>query len=353
MLSIFDEYPIHQTSETIDRPAVSDPNVYERFYFTFFEKSGAAAVGLTLTLHPNRGLVDAAFGVTTGRRYESLMMSDVLTSERENISCGPLRLEILEPMRHLRITIDGHTDFSVSIDYRATSPANREERVTRSRERRVVQVRTRYALCGSVTGSVVGPYGELVLDENNWTAVRDHSWGIWDGPKQHTTDVRPAAPSFFWLIGNVGSTAVQAVTHAEPDGTPYGEYAATCPLLSPTIDAVGPGTMQRICEVKVLGISYVPGTRYVADAQLALSGPSSEQVIVLKSLCVVHPHSIGYSHPEWRSGSIPEQLPSVRRFSGNLDDFDLSDPQHHRALQGVSIECEGRIGYGVIDQFSQ
>lgn len=351
MLSVFDEYPIHQTSETVDHPASSDPNVYERFYFSFFEKSGAAAVGLTFTVHPNRGLVDAAFGVTTCRRYESLMISDFLDSERETIHCGPLRLEFLEPMRHLRITVEGHSDFAAAIDFRATSPAITEERVVRSRQRRVVQDRTRYAQCGVVNGTVSGPAGELAMDDQSWTAVRDHSWGIWDGPKEHSADVKPASPSFFWLIGSVGSTAVQAVTHAEPDGTPYGEYAATCPMLAPTVDAVGAGTGQRPSGVRILGISYVQGTNHVKNAKLAISDSGRERVMVLESLCVIHPHSIGYSHPEWRSGVIPDQLPDIRRFSGDLGDFDLSDRQHHRSLQGMAIECEGETGFGVIDQF--
>ncbi|WP_172802584.1 hypothetical protein [Brevibacterium sandarakinum] len=191
------------------------------------------------------------------------------------------------------------------------------------------------------------------MDDQSWTAVRDHSWGIWDGPKAHSADVKPASPSFFWLIGSVGSTAVQAVTHAEADGTPYGEYAAMCPLLSPAVDAVGAGTGQSPGGVKILDISYVQDTNHVKTAELAISGSDRDRVVVLESLCVIHPHSIGYSHPEWRSGTVPDQLPSIRRFSGDLGEFDLSDPQHRRALQGVAIKCEGVTGYGVIDQFSR
>lgn len=353
MLSVYDELPIHQTPATLDHVATSDPNAYERFYFGAFDRAGEKAIGFTLTVHPNRGIVDAAFGVTVGTRYESLMITDELGHDPADLRCGPLRHQLTEPMRRLRFSVADTDGFSVDVEFAATTPAIEEARVTRVRERRIVQDRSRYVQLGTVTGTVHSPLGTFEPTPETWFAGRDHSWGIWDGPKDHVADVKPAPPSFYWLIGEYGDQAVQAVTHADAEQGRYGEYAAVCPTLAGGADLAGPGALQQARPFGELNVEYAEHTRHMTTAQLSIGGSDGTvEFFDLESVCVVHPHTIGYSHPTWRSGTVHADLPHVERYGADLADLDLTESHHHRALQGVRIRCGDDTGFGVIDQFA-
>lgn len=352
MLSVYDDLPLHQTPATLDQPATSDPAAYERFYFGFCDVDGSAAVGLTFTLHPNKGLVDAALTVSVGGRHESLLVSDRLGRDRADLRCGPLRLTLEEPMRRLRIRVEGHPDFDVDLTFRATTPAIEEARVTRLRSNRVVQDRSRYVQLGVVSGHVRGPEGALEITEQTWRGGRDHSWGIWDAPKEHAAETKKPSGSFFWLIGCFDDWAVQAVTHEDAEGTTYGEYAAVCPTLAAGADLAGPGALQQNRPLLGLDPVFPEQSWHFSTAVLTLGGPAGQaQSLRLDSRNVMLPRAIGYSHPTWQSGKVYETLPHVVRDGWDLAAEDLLDRGNHRALQFVHLTREdGAEGFGFVDQ---
>jgi hypothetical protein len=352
VLSLHDDLPLHQTPATLDHPASSDPAVYERFYFGFCDVTGAEAVGMTFNLHPNKGLVDAAFTMSTAGRHESLMVSDHLGHDRADLRCGPVRLTLEEPMRRLRIRIEGHADFDADITFVATAPAIEEPRVTRLRSSRVVQDRSRYVQLGVLDGHVSGPLGSFELTEERWRGGRDHSWGIWDAPKQHTSESKEASPSFFWLIGAFDDWALQAVTHQDADGTPYGEYAAVCPTLAAGAEPAGPGALQQSRPLLSFEPRFPDGSWHFTDATATIGGPSGEaERLRLESLHVMLPRAVGYAHPTWVSGTVHQPLPRVERDGWTLAGEDLLDRHNHRALQFVRMtRSDGAVGFGVTDQ---
>ena len=120
---------------------------------------------LVVNVHPNKGLIDAAFALSDGDTHDSLFAADRLGDE---LACGPIRLS----SRADALAADrGRGSRRPAL--RASHPAIEEERVTRRRDGRVVQDRSRYAQLGPSTArSTAAPHG--------WFAGRDHSWGIWD-----------------------------------------------------------------------------------------------------------------------------------------------------------------------------
>lgn len=355
MLSPWDDLPLHQTAATLDEPASSDPAVYERYYFGFFDTSGESAVGLVMTLHPNKGMLEAALSVSRGGKHETVFARDRLGPGRERLVCGPIELVLSEPMRSLRVLVDDGEGIEADLRFEAVSPAIEESRVTRRRAGRVVQDRTRYVQLGVVEGHVDGLLGRTTLTPETWRGGRDHSWGIWDAPKEHPDDTRETSPSFFWLIGAFPDTAVQAVTHADPDGRPYGEYAALVPTLAAGADVTGPGACQSTRPVRSLEVTYGERSWHASTATVTLgsgdgsSGP--DEVLELVSLHEVLPRSVGYSHPDWVSGAVPAKLPETTRELFDLSGLDLFQRVNHRALQFVRMtRKDGAVGYGVVDQ---
>jgi hypothetical protein len=61
VLTPFDDYPVHQTALPIAHAGGGHPDYYDRFWFNGYTEDYYFAVALGL--YPNRGVIDAAFGV--------------------------------------------------------------------------------------------------------------------------------------------------------------------------------------------------------------------------------------------------------------------------------------------------
>jgi hypothetical protein len=181
----------------------------------------------------------------------------------------------------------------------------------------------------------MSPLGSWSFTDDHWRAGRDHSWGIWDAPAPGVPRPADHGPSFFWLIGTFEDIALQAVTHAEPDGRRYGEYAAIVPVTG------GPQSPVTVADVEV---SPAPGTRHLASASLGLGSDA----IDVRSLHAVLPRTVGYAHPSWTPGRVPI---GSHTESWTLADLDLLAPENHRALQFVRLtRPDGAVGWGFVDQ---
>jgi hypothetical protein len=349
----WDDLPIHQTAAVLAEPASDDPRAYERYWFGFGALDGSAMLGLVVNVHPNLGVVDAVFSVSDGARSESLFARDLLAAGRERIVAGPVALTLDDPMRSLRIAVHG-SGFDVDLTFSATTPAITEDRVTRIAGGRIVQDRTRYVQLGTVDGRASTPLGAFDVDAASWRAGRDHSWGIWDAPAPDAVP-RPAGhgPSFCWLIGAFDDLAMQAVTHAEPDGTRYGEYGAVVPTLAAGAEVAGPGAGQEPLSVRGFDLTTAAGTRHVDTATVTVEHGAASSPIPVQatSLHAVLPRTVGYAHPGWVSGRIPERTPEVATESWVLADLDMLARENHRSLQFMRLERpDGTVGYGFVDQ---
>ena len=105
MLSKHDDYPIHQTPEPLARPATSDRNFYDRYWFNGFARDGEFYFGAALAVYPNRRIMDAAFSIVRDGQQHSLFASRLLDSDRADTQVGPLRIHVIEPMKRLRVEV--------------------------------------------------------------------------------------------------------------------------------------------------------------------------------------------------------------------------------------------------------
>ena len=106
MLSRFDDYPIHQTSEPIAHPATSDRNVYDRYWFNGYQDDGAFYFGIGAALYPNLGIMDCGLSLVIDGEQHAFHASRRAPTEPTDITVGPFKLEIQEPMKRLRVTLD-------------------------------------------------------------------------------------------------------------------------------------------------------------------------------------------------------------------------------------------------------
>jgi hypothetical protein len=103
MLSPLDDYPVHQIAEPIRHVATSDRNFYDRYYFNLHGCSDELFLVMGLGQYPNLGTTDAFAVVLRDGVQRVVRASRELGNDRMDTRVGPLRIEVIEGLRKLRV----------------------------------------------------------------------------------------------------------------------------------------------------------------------------------------------------------------------------------------------------------
>src|SRR5690606_22920135 len=132
-----------------------------------------------LGAYPNLGVIDAYLGVRHGDRQVVLRASDALGDDRLAQEVGPIRLEVTEPLRQVRVVVDA-PDHGVEADLRwvGSFPAVDESPHVHRQGGRVILDAQRFAQVGTWEGHLRVDDAEWALGHDTWVGTRDRSWGI-------------------------------------------------------------------------------------------------------------------------------------------------------------------------------
>ena len=105
MLTWGDEYPIHQTPEPV-WVAGSDRNFYDRYFFNGYSKDGSVFFGAAFGVYPALNIMDGAFSILKDGVQKSVHLSRIMHHERMDTRVGPMKIEVLQPLHSVKITLD-------------------------------------------------------------------------------------------------------------------------------------------------------------------------------------------------------------------------------------------------------
>ena len=173
-----DDLMVHQIPAPIRHVGTSDRNFCERCYFTGQGWTDGVYLSSGFGQYPNLGVHDGWFGISDGTEQRVVRMSAEL-DDRLDTRVGPLRLEMITPLRALRLIVEDN-DAGIAADLRfdATAPAFVEPHHVVRRHGRTIVETERFSQIGTWTGSIEVNGRRYELNADNWTAYRDHSWGI-------------------------------------------------------------------------------------------------------------------------------------------------------------------------------
>jgi hypothetical protein len=174
----WDDYPVHQSSNWIAHVATSDRNFYDRYYFNVLDTQGRFMVVMGLGQYPNLGTTDAFATVRVGEKQHVVRASKPLV-DRSDISVGPLRIEVIEPLKRLRFVVEPNEyDVSLDLTWEGFGPAIPEPNQFIRSGTRITFDTQRLAQMGSWSGTITVA-GEVidVKPETTWGS-RDRSWGV-------------------------------------------------------------------------------------------------------------------------------------------------------------------------------
>ena len=105
MLSKFDDYPIHQTSQPIATPVSGDRNTYDRYWFNGYQDDGEFYFGIGAALYPNLGILDCGLSIVRDGEQHAFHASRRAPLEPTDLNIGPFEIDVIEPMRRIRVAI--------------------------------------------------------------------------------------------------------------------------------------------------------------------------------------------------------------------------------------------------------
>jgi hypothetical protein len=341
-----DDYPIHQTPEPIAY-AGTDRNFYDRYFFNAYAQDGSAFVTVAFGVYPALNIADAHIAIVKDGKERCLHASRVLGMERMDIRVGPIAIDVVEPLKVLRVTVAGAEGIAGEITFEGRSFPIEEPRFVRRNGPRVFMDYTRLTQNVRASGwlEVDGERIEVV----GWVGTRDRSWGIRPVGAPDPQPVPGAGlPQFFWQWSpiNFQDRSVFFHVNADADGKPWNTRAVILP------DGAGPEGGYHT-EAATMATELIPGTKHAKSGVLTIPMEQGAATVRLEPVATFLMRGIGYGG-EWRHGGFKGEL-SVAREDLDCANFDKNDMGnlHIQAISRCTLSVPGQAdqqGVGVFEQ---
>ncbi len=324
MLTALDESLLHQSAETFDNTSISDHRFFDRTVIGMHSPDGAHALVSCFAVYKNTNVMDGFFCVQENSRRRQLnqRLSRTLRPNVDDVRLGPLKLEVLEPLKKLRLSLEpGKHPCSCDITWTAALPPYEEAKHFTRLAGRTVRDHIRFDQLARASGwiNIEGERTEF----KDWFAWRDHSWGVRpDVGGFEPYNGRDETPAGFlglycWWLTEESGGFVQL--HEDGDGQRL--------FMDGHIDfQAAPG--QRCLKVADIrhDVSFAPGTR-VFDRAIVDVGTTDGQTFHIEAESIGRPwvykgtgYSRGYNDEKglgvWRGEWLEE-----------IDVYDTGDPE--------------------------
>ena len=354
MLSKLDDYPIHQTPEPVVHPASTDRNVYDRYWFNGYQDDGAFYFGIGAALYPNLAIMDCGLSLAIDGVQYAFHGSRRAPAEPTDLEVGPFRIEILEPMKSLRVVLDDNeTGISGELLWIART-ANIEEGYQLMRNRVGRMEATRFNQFGFWQGELRYEGQSLKIEPDRVFGTKDRSWGI----RPVGDPAPPGAPptsvsgiSFLWAPIHWPNRCTHMGIFENPHGYPWHFDGMICPVYDSPDDI--PGVEDPAVEFLMAGenqVEFMPGTRRARRAEITLiKQDGAREEIQLDPVLCFRMKGIGYQHPEWGHGRWKGEL-AIAGESWKMDDLDEMALENLHIQQVVMATSGEAKGVGVLEQ---
>jgi sarcosine oxidase delta subunit len=289
-----DDYPLHQTPEPVAY-AGTDRNFYDRYFFNGYAPDGSGFFAAAFGIYPHLNVCDAHFAAIRDGVQYNLHASRELGMERMDLSCGPIRIEIVEPLQQLRLVVDGE-GLKCDLTFTGRAFPIEEPRFIHRIGPRTFMDYTRLTQNGRYTGwiEIDGARADVAPGT---AGTRDRSWGVRPvGTRDEQPHGHGVIPGFFWQWTPLNFADRSLFFHANADakGNIWNTRAVTAPDGAP---AAG----QIECEGE-MAAPLAPGTRWPDGGTLTIDGADGPETLTFEPLGRFQMRGLGYTSPKWNHG---------------------------------------------------
>ncbi len=346
MIGPLDEYPLHQAPLPVAWAASSDRNFYDRCYLNAHDRTGDIFVITGAGYYPNLGTKAAFVLVRRGDEQTVVRLGDAIDADRLNQRVGPYRIEVVEPLKRLRVVLEETEGVAMDLTWEGSFDVLQEQPHIMRTGGRITLDAQRFAQVGTWTGSITVDGEEISVTPDRGVGTRDRSWGIRPVGEPEPAG-RPADPPFegmWWTYVPVrfDEFAIVLIMQEQPDGFR---------TLNDCTRIWKDGRVEQLGWPHVQ-VRYAPGTRTPTGASIDCTTPDRKAVrLEVESLLAVPLHvGAGYggdpdwSHGMWKGPGFAERAT-----------YDLTDPGiAGRFMFGVvdhvaRVTCDGVEGWGLFE----
>ncbi|MEE3140516.1 MAG: hypothetical protein VX270_04985, partial [Actinomycetota bacterium] len=355
LLSSFDDYYIHQTSRPIATPATTDRNAYDRSFFNGYTDTGDLYFGISSARYPNLEIQDCALTVVHGGQQPAFHGSRRAPRDPHDMSTGPFRIEILEPMMTLRVVLEDN-DTGIGADLHwiprtAHFPEDHQSLTPQQIGRWMIS--TRMNQFGFWRGEIRLPNETITVDPERTFGTKDRSWGVRPvgDPNSVGAPRRPKGFKFFWAplhwphhVTHMGIFEGDSGEVWHWDGFQLPAYSD--PVQIPGIEDPKTERLNSVAH----DFTWKSGTRNVSGGTLTMEPLVGDPIVVeLEPLLSVRMKGMGYGHPEWGHGFWKGEL-AIAGESWDLDDIDPLAIENLHIQEVIKVRSGESHGVGVLEQ---
>jgi hypothetical protein len=312
-----------------------------------------------MAIYPNRRILDCGFSIVRDGEQHAFHASRRAPDDPSETQVGPFSIEILEPMRRVRVRLaPNETGIECDLTFTARTACVEEGRQTTRRDGRIFMDATRFAQFGRWQGEIRYDGQRVEIEPARVFGTKDRSWGLRPVGEPETGGAPSSSlPQIFFLW---------APTHWKDHCTHFGLFdeangrswhqdgmivpAYETPEEIPGVVDPGVRPMRRLEH----RIQYIPGTRRAGSAEISLVDHDDQRIdMQLEPLLCFRMKGIGYTHPEWGHGFWKGELALAGESwkCSELEPMALEN-QHIQQVMRVTRSDSDEVGIGVLEQIA-
>jgi hypothetical protein len=338
MLSELDDLLTHQTLETHDRVAMDDPRWTERFIFEVHDPGGELLVFCGLGIYPNTRYLDGFALCWHDGRHRNLRAGRERGADLWRLGAGPLRFEIVEPMRAWRLGCDdAGAGFAFELTFTARTRPFQMPTMTIERDGALLVAYSHFVQAGTYGGWVEVEGRRIAVA--GWTGERDRSWGV------RPPSARTRRGLHTWLPIQFDDVSVWVWTHENARG----ERTGLCGAVRRT--GADPPPPVPVTDYRAdLDIDLVGHHRVLRGGRLVIDAADGERLAIdveaMPPLLSLHGGGYGGARPQGTPGGALEVESEVwdHREPGALERVPHSILEH-----ACRFRWGERVGHGCFE----
>ena len=171
-----DDYLLHQLPDSFSESSPSHPRWFERLYFNLHDPAGEVLLIAGFGVFPNMQVADGYVVALDGSAQRNIRVARDLAGRRLDTQAGPLKLQVVEPMKTWNLSLAETADIAFELTFEARTDPYSVGLIEFKRDDGPDTAFRHYNQSGHYTGTVTIDGTEHRVD--NWLGQRDHSWGL-------------------------------------------------------------------------------------------------------------------------------------------------------------------------------
>ena len=346
-ISSADDFPVHQTPEYIRHAATSDRNFYDRYYFNLHPSSDEYFAIFGLGQYPNLGTTDTFLAVTHDG-VQRVMRASKPLGDRFDVSVGPLRIEVIDPLKTLRVVVEQNdADVAMDVTWTASHPAFEEPRQHLRARGTVVFDTQRFAQLGRWEGTLNVAGQDIAVTPDRCGGSRDRSWGVRPVGEQQPDGIRKdisvMAGMWNYMPMDFEDHSIIYMCHEEPSGNrPLQEGVRVWHDETRGHDWLGRPEWSH---------DLISGTRLLSGSRISFPDAPEGPITVEAAPLLTNFISLGTGYgmdQDWRHGMWQGETEVVQALEYKVDE--IAALAQYGVVDSVGrFSYDGNTGYGLYE----